>query len=215
LVFGLLESNPQVEAKKIVYDPQRPKGPTLDRNRLKCEQLAVVLNKHEAKELTQISDPEMAARKIIADYRADVVVVKCGALGARVVDSSGSAWVGALPSSTVWPIGSGDIFSAIFAAAWLEGKKTATEAATLASKAVSTWVSSPDLLPIDPSSFGSFPEPLAKKIPRVYLAGPFFNLGQNWLVDTTRTALENLGAKVFSPLHDVGQGGRRSGITRP
>jgi len=207
LVFGLLESDPEVEAKKIVYDPQRPKGPTLDRNKLKCDQLAVVLNKHEAKELTQISDPEQAAQKIRAAYNADVVVVKCGALGARVVDASGSAWIGAFPSKTVWPIGSGDIFSAIFAAAWLENKKTAVEAATLASKAVSTWVCSPDLLPIDSLTAGALSGALPEKIPLVYLAGPFFNLGQNWLVDNTRAALENLGAKVFSPLHDVGPGG--------
>ena len=39
------------------------------------------------------------------------------------------------------------------------------------------------------------------------MAGPFFSLGERWLVETARQGLLDLGAEVFSPLHDVGSGG--------
>src|SRR5262249_314782 len=42
---------------------------------------------------------------------------------------------------------------------------------------------------------------------RVYLAGPFFNAGERWLVNLAYHALGSLGASVFSPMHDVGLGG--------
>jgi len=41
---------------------------------------------------------------------------------------------------------------------------------------------------------------------KVYLASPFFNLGQRWLVDEARRCLTELGLEVFSPVHDVGPG---------
>ena len=40
----------------------------------------------------------------------------------------------------------------------------------------------------------------------VYLAGPFFNMPELWLVDEARLALRGMGLKVFSPYHDVGIG---------
>jgi nucleoside 2-deoxyribosyltransferase len=40
----------------------------------------------------------------------------------------------------------------------------------------------------------------------VYLAGPFFNIGQRWLVDEARRCLLELGMRVFSPIHDGGGG---------
>jgi nucleoside 2-deoxyribosyltransferase len=45
--------------------------------------------------------------------------------------------------------------------------------------------------------------------PRVYLAGPFFTLGQNWLIEQALEALEGQGFAVFSPLHHVGRGSAR------
>jgi nucleoside 2-deoxyribosyltransferase len=43
----------------------------------------------------------------------------------------------------------------------------------------------------------------------IYLAGPFFNIAQKWLVEESRAALMGMGLKVFSPLHDVGLGTAR------
>ena len=36
------------------------------------------------------------------------------------------------------------------------------------------------------------------------MAGPFFTTGQIWVVEELLSAIERLGASVFSPLHDVG-----------
>jgi nucleoside 2-deoxyribosyltransferase len=40
----------------------------------------------------------------------------------------------------------------------------------------------------------------------IYLAGPFFDLGQRWMVEEIYRTLVDLGAGVFSPLHEVGTG---------
>jgi nucleoside 2-deoxyribosyltransferase len=40
----------------------------------------------------------------------------------------------------------------------------------------------------------------------VYLAGPFFTLGQRWLIEEALRTLRGLGCPVFSPLHEVGFG---------
>jgi nucleoside 2-deoxyribosyltransferase len=41
---------------------------------------------------------------------------------------------------------------------------------------------------------------------QIYLAGPFFNEGERWLIEELRDALSGMGIAVFSPLHDVGRG---------
>ncbi|TIX42544.1 MAG: nucleoside 2-deoxyribosyltransferase, partial [Mesorhizobium sp.] len=41
---------------------------------------------------------------------------------------------------------------------------------------------------------------------RIYLAAPFFDLGQRWLVEEARLALIDAGADVFSPVHEIGPG---------
>jgi nucleoside 2-deoxyribosyltransferase len=47
-----------------------------------------------------------------------------------------------------------------------------------------------------------YPGELAGKM--VYLAGPFFGLGQRWLIDEARRILNEFYFRVFSPVHDVG-----------
>jgi hypothetical protein len=51
-----------------------------------------------------------------------------------------------------------------------------------------------------------------RRLPRnkqkqVYLAGPFFNLPQRWMIEEFRESLVEAGVRVFSPLHAVGRGG--------
>ncbi|ALN83697.1 nucleoside 2-deoxyribosyltransferase family protein [Lysobacter capsici] len=40
----------------------------------------------------------------------------------------------------------------------------------------------------------------------VYLAGPFFNTAQTWLIDEIRSLMIDAGVQVFSPIHDIGEG---------
>ena len=49
-------------------------------------------------------------------------------------------------------------------------------------------------------------EPVMLKGGRVYLAGPFRELGQRILINEARSIIRRLGMDVFSPVHDIGHG---------
>jgi nucleoside 2-deoxyribosyltransferase len=93
---------------------------------------------------------------------------------------------------------------------------SAVEAATEASRAAALYVNN-RVLPIlseEIEADAEFPfsplelsdKPLADQEYHVYLAGPFFNIAQRWLVEESRLALRGMSLKVFSPLHDIGLG---------
>ncbi len=217
LVFGMLEARAEVRAKCVVYDPQSPISPEpFTPAAGSSPRVAYVLNGVEAAKLAQGGNPEEAAPKIAADYGAEVVVVKRGARGAIVYEGGRSERIPAFATQRIWPIGSGDVFAAVFAARWAAGGLPAAEAAMQASRAAALYVND-RVLPIAAESIdasGPFPfNPilLDEGSPQegqfhVYLAGPFFNIAQRWLVEESRLALLGMGLRVFSPLHDVGMG---------
>ncbi len=215
LVFGMLEADCSVNALGIVYDPQGSQDDlVVDRNSLVASRFAIVANIHEIRILGRSDNIVEAARRVMDETVADVVVVKRGALGCLIVEPDGSTTpIGPYQTESVWPIGSGDVFSAVFAWAWLESNKDPQSAATLASAATAVWCGTqtlPILLSHSADASALMPgialTPGEEGVP-IYLAGPFFNLGQRWLVNLVRRALTHLGAHVFSPLHDVGTGG--------
>lgn len=215
LVFGMLEApigSVPVSADVLVVDPQRPRDATrLDLSNLKHGRLAVVANAAETRALSGHADGDLAdaAEDLRGMHDAEVVVVKNGARGALVVTADGRAAVGPHPTGSVWPLGSGDVFAAAFAHAWGRRNADPVEAARAASAAVSLWCAdryAESALDDKPTAAVGELEPVGED-PRVYLAGPFFDLGQRWLVELVRDAAVGLGADVFSPLHDVGPGG--------
>lgn len=213
LRFGFLEGSCVVTGKRAVYDPQSEVDPQpFAQNGSTATSWAMVLNGVEAESFTGAEGPEKAARILRSEHGCDVVVIKCGVRGAFVSSGRTVAWVPAYATPSVFPLGSGDVFSAWFALHWAVRKEDATKAAVRASKATAYYCANRFLpLPADASklagklyrSAGAFPK---KKIPSVYLAGPFFNLGQRWLIDELRVALLAQGLRVFSPIHDVGEG---------
>jgi nucleoside 2-deoxyribosyltransferase len=217
LVFGMLEASAEVRAKCIVYDPQNPLSPEpFKPAEGSSPRIAYVLNGAEAAKLAETVNPEEAALKIAANYGAEVVVVKRGARGALVVEDGRSERIPAYATDRIWPIGSGDVFAAVFAAKWAVDGLTAVEAAAQASRAAALYVND-RVLPIPTDSLAaSSPFPFSPILLddgalqegefHVYLAGPFFNIGQRWLVEESRLALLGMGLRVFSPLHDVGMG---------
>ncbi|MBV9920326.1 MAG: nucleoside 2-deoxyribosyltransferase [Pseudonocardia sp.] len=215
LVFGILEGEPEVRAAAIVYDPQRPRGPrAISRDRLCAGRFGVVANAAETRALSGLRDLEASASKIAVACQADVVVVKRGALGSLVcVPGEAVRYVGPCRTEQVWPIGSGDVFSAVFAWGWLEAGLPPFEAARLASAGASAWCGSrrlpvglrPGVTPEEIAS-GPFLAPPPGPV-RVYLAGPFFDVGSRWVVSLASQVLAELGATVFSPFHEVGPGG--------
>jgi nucleoside 2-deoxyribosyltransferase len=206
LVFGMLEGVPIIQGKHVVYDPQSPLDPVpFHQNGSEAKHLAVVANWSEAQRLSGENDIESAGKKMLAT--CDVVVIKRGPLGAYVFTENQIETVPAYKTRHVFPIGSGDVFSAMFAYAWIVEQKDPREAANFASLATALYCQT-TILPIPRPLPRDFHPPEVQKVktPLIYLAGPFFSLAQLWMVEETRTILANHGAKVFSPYHDVGLG---------
>ena len=199
LLFGMMECTANVEADVCVYDPQSPTKPIGFRESGS--------KAHEISRLTHKTGPE-AAREVLVREKAEVVVVKRGIGGAFVVDRNGEeSTITAYTTKRVFTIGSGDIFAAAFALAWgIEGKPSDV-AADYASRAVSNYVETSVLPMQSPSDVATEIRHAAEvNQQRVYLAGPFRDIGQRATVNEARRILRDLGMTVFSPVHDIGHG---------
>lgn len=103
-----------------------------------------------------------------------------------------------------------------FAYAWIEEKRPPEAAADRASRATAFYCqtrrfpTAQELDQFDPSPIVIGPKTRARETVRlpwkVYLAGPFFTLGQLWVVEEAKRALEGMGLEVVSPFHLVGDG---------
>jgi hypothetical protein len=209
--YGMLEGDAITNSEYAVYDPQDPIRPRhFAENGSTAQHLAIIANSTEAKKLTGASDIEQAARVLLSE-NTEVVVVKQGPLGAVVLTNEKREHVYAYETERVWPIGSGDVFGAVFAYFWGAKRFQPLESARIASLATAFYCES-RTLPV-PHDIDTRPElPLVKANPSglqtasVYLAGPFFNMGARWLVEQAREALRQQPVAVFSPFHDVGLG---------
>src|SRR5581483_8417513 len=119
LRFGMMEGEAKVNARMATYDPQSPGAARMFAdNGSHADKLAVVANMAEASQLSGRANP-VEAIKVIVRKGAVVSIVKCGADGCLVGTAKGVARVPAYRTSRVWPIGSGDVFSALFAHGWM------------------------------------------------------------------------------------------------
>lgn len=216
LRFGIVEGEAVVHGDRVVYDPQSPSNPRpFAENGSTAQALSVVLNRAEGAALTGEHAPEAIAAKLLSVSGTEAVVVKQGSDGALVVTASGQTeTIPVYGTNSVFPIGSGDVFSAVYAAMWASHKIDPVRSASFASLATAYYCSTrstviprtedeiraalPELRPLGHAS--------AVKMPRCYLAGPFFTMGQRWLVEEARMALTSQGLEVFSPFHEVGLG---------
>jgi len=213
--FDMLEGDAVVTATWAVYDPQGVAVPrTFAANGSSARHLALVLNSSEAAVLSGMpsAPPSEAAARIARQQGAEVVVIKLGPLGAYVWTADDAAQVPAFRTPNVWKIGSGDCFVAHFANAWMQEGKTPVEAAEEASRATAYYCEN-RALPTKQqlANYKPLPVEISNRFlengPRqVYLAGPFFDLAQLWLIEEARRDLDEVGLKVFSPYHDVGLG---------
>jgi hypothetical protein len=207
LRFGMLEGSARITAQRCVYDPQSAFDPEpFEANGSRAEALAIVANRAEIAGMSGASDP-LEGAKILIERGAQLVVVKSGAEGAFVVSGDGIERVPAFQSERVWTIGSGDVFAAVFAARWAALHDVPLEAAQLASRAVASYAETM-ALPVPPwEELASANRKETVSIPgQVYLASPFFTLGERWVVEEARRGLKELGLEVFSPLHEIGPG---------
>ncbi|MDO8473396.1 MAG: PfkB family carbohydrate kinase [Dehalococcoidia bacterium] len=209
LRFGMMEGTAKVKGDRVVYDPQSALDPRpFKENGSSAARLAFLVNGYELEKMTGTQDYTIGAELLLREG-ADIVVVKRGSLGCLVVMADGTAHVPAYKSDFVWGIGSGDVFAAAFAHFWAEKGISPDKAADLSSRATALYCGSMSLsLPSQNDLQSSHLHPIGSLTGRrrVYLAGPFFNLTQRWLVEEARNHLLAQGMDVFSPLHDIGSG---------
>lgn len=208
LRFDMIEGQAKVRASRAVFDPQTGgvKNHFIENGSV-ADELTVVLNEDDAYQATRVG-PWAAGPKIQREWNAKNVVIKRGWRGALVFAGDQTpVEVPAFKSTSVYKIGSGDVFSAFFTHFWGNERADPIEAAQMASRAVSRYVDTRTLPVVLPDDF--HPEPFVwqkpRKRPYIYLAGPFFNLAQRWLVEEAHTQFDRLGVDVFSPFHDVGR----------
>jgi len=218
LVFGMLEGRPKVLAKRVVYDPQDGfRARPFDENGSTAEQLLIIASLSEGRALTAEEAPEEVARMLLATGKCVGAIIKCGPQGALIATATTQQWIRPFPSKRVWKIGSGDVFSAAFAHAWLQEGMAILDAAWLASRVAAEYVGTraesfaPECLKRireEAKAAANKTTTVARSIPdsSIYLAGPFFTTNQQWLVDEARFALREMGFKVFSPIHEIGEG---------
>lgn len=194
LRFGCLEGDFRVDARVAVYDPQNGAGSLpFDANGSRAERLALVLNAGEAGALALVDDAAEAGRRLLRRPGVEAVIVKEGAAGALVVQREALRRVPAYRTTSLYKIGSGDVFTAMFAFHWAVRGRDAAEAADAASRQVAAYVSSrvlpcPTSLPNgEPVSGG-----LRGRIVLVAVDGD--DVSARWLASAANEALLDLGA---------------------
>lgn len=221
--FGMLEGDAIVHAEWAVYDPQNVESVTPFRaNGSTARHLAIILNAGEAGQMAGMPGvhPSRTAPVLAQKEGAEVVVVKMGPEGAFVWTPNTTAQVPAFRTEHVWKIGSGDCFVAQFANAWMHDGRTPVEAAEIASRATAYYCNTrgfptSDALAAEGFSPIELSPAYAQGVRRqVYLAGPFFDLAQVWMVHEVHLNLENMGLRVFSPYHDIGLGSAEDVVAR-
>lgn len=211
LRFGFIEGDAVVKADCAVFDPQGDAPSRFEANGSFAKRVAYVLNVRELATLTGQDELSCGVKSLLRG-RVSVVVVKKGASGVAVYTKTASRTLPVYKSDSVFKIGSGDIFSAVFALKWAHEGESPFVAADEASRAVADYVDT-RALPIARNT--DLPPRVAlstRKPGRIYLAGPFFDISKRWLIEESLRALEALGAEVFSPFHEVGMGGSASEI---
>lgn len=203
LCYGMLEANFVFQGNYVVYDPQNFKS--FKATGSTAKHLAIILNKKEALHLstTKSDDLSIIGNELLITENAEVVVIKNGVKGALVVDKEGTFEIPVFSATHVWPIGSGDIFTATFAWQWIIMKKSPRDAAFYASKMTAIFCQTMQL-PVNEVKEELLPRKIKTSINKVYLAGPFFTVADRWIINEIRNILIDFGNDVFSPFHDVG-----------
>lgn len=203
LYYGMLEANFVFHGNYVVYDPQNYKS--FKTTGSTAKHLAIILNKKEALYFSKSKSDDFSiiGNELLETENAEVVVIKNGIKGAYVVDKHGIFEIPVFTTTHVWPIGSGDVFTATFAWQWIIEKKSPMNAAYYASRMTAIFCQTKQL-PVNEFSEKLMPREIRKSTNKIYLAGPFFNVAERWIINEIRNILIDFGNEVFSPLHDVG-----------
>lgn len=208
LRFGFLDGDAIVNAERAVYDPQTSNNPApFYENGSKANELALVVNEAEALSIAAKLNAVEACREIVSKQIANLVVLKRGIRGAIVFEGDGSEHsVPAYRSERVFKIGTGDVFSAIFAYYWAEETRLPSEAADLASKYVSRYAETRCLTPeiYSDSKMISIGQTWSHCL---RLEGKIDTIGRRYTLEEACFRLRELGTKIICPMIDGYQSG--------
>lgn len=223
LLFGTVECQPTVEAEALVYDPQASNlAVPFSQTGGKTKRLAIVANMSEGRAIAGKLNlkykkgddaAESLGKAILTAEDAEVVVIKNGVRGATVLTRDGKREIQSFRTKKVFPIGSGDIFSGVFAAHWLEMGQDPFQSAHWASVATACYCGQPqNVIPANLDAIekqlkadGLQPLLPSKKAPKhVYLAGPLITLPEIWFLEEAKRCLKEQGVTVFSPKDEAG-----------
>lgn len=194
--FGMIEGEAIVTAHNAVYDPQTSKAPpTFRSNGSTAGRLALVMNEGEVRSLAKINHLPDAARHVMETQGAEVLVAKGGTAGALVMTRNDVVPVPPYLTNRIFKIGTGDVFTAVFAHYWAERDLVPSEAADLASRAVAKYCET-QRLPIERVDGMSFlPAPQVNS-PLIEVIGRANTLGNRWVLEEAVWSLKELGARV-------------------
>lgn len=144
LRFGFIEGDAVVDANRVIFDPQTWKKKAIySINGSKANYLVIVLNELELAHSTHANNLIAEAQELLELNKAEAIVVKRGVKGCFVLEKNGSKFsIPSYLSNKVTKIGTGDVFSAIFAFYWGVKKERPGLAAELASKHVACFCES-------------------------------------------------------------------------
>jgi hypothetical protein len=206
LRFGFLEGSAVVNADRAIYDPQSAGSfDTFASNGSRASELALVLNERELCNSGNSAGVEDAARRIISQGEASVLIAKGGIKGARLFDARNpTVFIPAYRSSRVFKIGTGDVFSAAFAFYWGQERLDAREAAELASRSVAHYCGN-SCLPLPAANGLLESSPVGSLAFRpICIAGSPATLGGRWVLEEARWRLQQLGLEAVAPALDSG-----------
>lgn len=218
LRFGMLEASARIRARRAVYDPQSAFAPeAFSANGSRADEVLIAANSYEAGQMTGENDRTAMCEALLNSPGVVAVVLKDGIRGCFLAQRGREiVSIKTFPTRPVFKIGSGDVFSANLAYAWMIDGADPLEAANAASLATAHYVSRqflPTPANLRQSDHEDFILPSLQQLGKtassryhVYLAGPFFNLPQRWLIEEAFKHLQEMGLRVFSPLHVIGPG---------
>lgn len=203
LYYGMLEATAVFNGDFVVYDPQNQKK--FSETGSTAKHLALVLNKNEALLFSRSESIDLVTvgKNLLLSEDAEVVIIKNGAHGALLFEDQVVHEIPIFETDTVWPIGSGDIFSASFAWKWMIEGNSAHESALKASQFTAQYCQYKQL-PLVSTVLSMKALAYSHGVKNIYLAGPFFSISERWLINELRNILIQFGNNVFSPFHDVG-----------
>ena len=207
LFYGMIEGEAEVHGRKVVFDPQGGNPRSFRSNGSSAQHLAIILNAHELLRATGAQDESAGVSRLAEELSASVLIVKAGAVGARVYVSG--SLVGRVPpyrTSAVFKIGSGDIVSAACVHAWVRLGLTEFEAADYASRSTARYCETRSISLLAPAELSYLEALPGEPQGYIYIAAPFFTLADLWLVEEAARAIAEVGARPFSPFHEVGIG---------